>query len=70
MLYAALLQDLNHYGGVLEAIEQNSPDARIFVLIHKMDLVAEEHRDLVFQERQQLVITHSRGLSPTFFKTR
>lgn len=64
-----LEKDLNHFGGVLEAIEQNSPDARVFVLIHKMDLVAEDHRDMVFQERQQLILTHSRGLTPTFFKT-
>ncbi|CAM9660110.1 unnamed protein product [Phaeothamnion confervicola] len=34
-----------------------------------MDLVAEEHRDAVFLERQQLVLSHARGLAPAFFKT-
>lgn len=32
-------KDFDHFCGVLEAIEENSPDARIFVLVHKMDLV-------------------------------
>lgn len=47
--------DFDHFRGVLEAIEENSPDARIFVLIHKMDLLAEEDRSLILQDRQQLI---------------
>jgi Ras-related GTP-binding protein A/B len=62
-------KDLSHFEGVLEAIEQNSPDARVFVLVHKMDLVAEEHRDIVFEERQQLIMSYARGLNLTFFRT-
>ena len=41
--------------GVLEAIEQNSPDALIFVLIHKMDLIAEEDREKTFSDREALI---------------
>ena len=33
-------------------MERNSSDASIFVLIHKMDLVAEEARDRTFEERK------------------
>ena len=48
-------KDFDHFAGVLEAIEENSPDARIFVLVHKMDLVAEEERDFIFEDRRRLV---------------
>lgn len=62
-------KDFEHFGGVLEAIEENSPDARVFVLIHKMDLVAEEERQLIFEDREQLILEQSRGLSVTCFAT-
>mmetsp|Transcript_8203 Transcript_8203/g.11718 ORF Transcript_8203/g.11718 Transcript_8203/m.11718 type:complete len:427 (+) Transcript_8203:164-1444(+) len=48
-------KDFDHFAGVLEAIEENSPDARIFVLVHKMDLVAEEERELILDDRRRLI---------------
>jgi Ras-related GTP-binding protein A/B len=30
-----------------EAILQNSPEAKVFCLVHKMDLVQEDQRDMV-----------------------
>lgn len=48
-------KDFDHFAGVLEAIEENSPDARIFVLVHKMDLVAEEERDMILKDRRRLI---------------
>jgi Ras-related GTP-binding protein A/B len=48
-------KDFDHFSGVLEAIEENSPDARVFVLIHKMDLVVEEDRDAILEDRKQLI---------------
>lgn len=48
-------KDFDHFCGVLEAIEENSPDARIFVLVHKMDLVAEEDRDAILLDRKRLI---------------
>lgn len=48
-------KDFEHFAGVLEAIEENSPDARIFVLVHKMDLVAEEDREMILEDRKKLV---------------
>ena len=47
--------DFEHFRGVLQAIEENSPDARIFVLIHKMDLVVEEDRQGILNERRSLI---------------
>eukprot|EP00550_Attheya_septentrionalis_P013499 CAMPEP_0198304468 /NCGR_PEP_ID=MMETSP1449-20131203/57416_1 /TAXON_ID=420275 /ORGANISM="Attheya septentrionalis, Strain CCMP2084" /LENGTH=424 /DNA_ID=CAMNT_0044006993 /DNA_START=106 /DNA_END=1380 /DNA_ORIENTATION=+ len=46
------VKDFDHFAGVLEAIEENSPDARIFVLVHKMDLVAEEDREVVLEDHK------------------
>lgn len=48
-------KDFDHFVGVLTAIEENSPDARIFVLVHKMDLVAEEDRESILEERKLMI---------------
>lgn len=48
-------KDFDHFCGVLEAIEENSPDARIFILVHKMDLVAQEDREAIFEDRKRLI---------------
>jgi Ras-related GTP-binding protein A/B len=44
---------------VAEAMEQNSPDANIFVLIHKMDMVAVDDRERAFLERSAVI--HARS---------
>lgn len=41
-------KDMHYYQSCLEAILQNSKDAKIFCLIHKMDLVQEDMRERVF----------------------
>jgi len=48
-------KDFEHFAGVLEAIEENSPDARIFVLVHKMDLVAKEEQEMILEDRRRLI---------------
>ena len=50
-----MYNDLNLFVGILEALERYSPDANVFVLIHKMDLVAEDDREREFAERAKLV---------------
>lgn len=40
-------KDVHYYQSCLEAILQNSKDAKIFCLIHKMDLVQEDQKELV-----------------------
>lgn len=42
-----LEKDMHYYQSCLEAILQNSSDAKVFCLVHKMDLVQEDQRDLV-----------------------
>ena len=55
-----------------QAIDQYSPDAKLFVLIHKMDLVPENEREAVFLDRQKVILgqaTSRFNFSVTFFKT-
>ncbi len=42
-----LEKDMHYYQSCLEAILHNSPNAKIFCLIHKMDLVPDDQRDEV-----------------------
>lgn len=43
-----LEKDMHYYQSCLEAILQNSPDAKVFCLVHKMDLVQDDQRDMVW----------------------
>ena len=40
-------RDIHYYQCCVEALIQNSPDAKIFCLIHKMDLVPDDQCDMV-----------------------
>lgn len=40
-------RDMHYYQSCLEALMQNSPEAKIFCLVHKMDLVPEDQRTMV-----------------------
>lgn len=51
--------DMTLFVGVMEAMERCSPDASIFILVHKMDLVAEDDREREFAERAALVQSKS-----------
>ena len=64
-----LERDLHYYQTCLEAILQNSPQAKIFCLIHKMDLVQEDQRDLVFNDRESELVRLSKPLQCSCFKT-
>ena len=64
-----LERDLHYYQTCLEAILQNSPQAKIFCLIHKMDLVQEDQRDVVFHDREVELARLSIPLQCTCFKT-
>ncbi|KPJ13792.1 Ras-related GTP-binding protein A [Papilio machaon] len=62
-------KDMHYYQSCLEAILQNSPEARIFCLVHKMDLVAEERREEIFKEREEDLKGLSKPLECTCFRT-
>jgi len=50
-------------------MEQNSPDASIFILIHKMDLVSEEERERAFLERSAIIQGRSSQFKMRCFAT-
>lgn len=54
-----LEKDMHYYQSCLEAILQNSPDAKVFCLVHKMDLVQEDQRDVV---RSKICTLSIRGM--------
>ncbi|XP_046577490.1 ras-related GTP-binding protein A [Haliotis rubra] len=64
-----LEKDMHYYQSCLEAILQNSPEARIFCLIHKMDLVQDDQRELIFREREEDLKRLSKPLHCTCFAT-
>ena len=46
-----LAKDMEYYASCLQAVRQNSKSAKVFCLVHKMDLIPEEQRDEVFVQR-------------------
>jgi Ras-related GTP-binding protein A/B len=61
--------DNSLFDGVIDAMEQNSPEASIFILLHKMDLVRVEDRQRVFNERSAQIRARSQVFSMRFFAT-
>ncbi|CAO1399121.1 unnamed protein product [Diamesa hyperborea] len=62
-------KDMHYYQSCLEAILNFSPEAKIFCLIHKMDLVPEDQRDPIFKTRQEDLKRLSLPLECTAFRT-
>jgi Ras-related GTP-binding protein A/B len=53
--------DMGRFNDVMEALDEHSRDAKVFVLLHKMDLVPEEVRDQVFKDREDAIQTACRS---------
>ncbi|XP_025425737.1 ras-related GTP-binding protein A [Sipha flava] len=64
-----LKRDLRYYQTCLSAIYENSPSAKVFCLIHKMDLLQEDQRDKIFSERENEIINMSKPVKCICFKT-
>ena len=62
-------KDLRYFKSCLDAILENSKDAKIFCLLHKMDLVAEEQREQIFQKKDSILKQQALPLKVTCFKT-
>jgi len=64
-------KDSNQFKGTLKAIKECSPEAKIFCLVHKMDLIKEPERAQVFAEKEALLrgLTAPFKLSVTCFQT-
>ncbi|KAL5243613.1 hypothetical protein ACI65C_011023 [Semiaphis heraclei] len=64
-----LKRDLRYYETCLSAIYENSPSAKVFCLIHKMDLLQEDQRDKIFSDRENEIINMSKPVDCSCFKT-
>jgi len=62
-------QDLSKYRETLKAIKEFSPTAKIFCLIHKMDLISPEQRQIAFQEKETKLCHISEPLKIYTFQT-
>ncbi|CAF0840814.1 unnamed protein product [Brachionus calyciflorus] len=62
-------KDIHSYQSCLESISQQSPNAKIFVLIHKMDLIPENKRESIFRRRVEELETYSRPLQFRCFQS-
>jgi Ras-related GTP-binding protein A/B len=62
-------KDMHYYQSCLEAILQNSPGAKVFCLIHKMDLIPEDQRKMIFDKREAELMKRSLPLECACFKT-
>ncbi|CAO1606093.1 GTP-binding protein gtr1 [Xanthoria calcicola] len=52
-------RDLQTYGAIIAALDEYSPNARIFTLVHKMDLVANEYRNEVIRSKTAAITARS-----------
>lgn len=62
-------RDLDYYAGTVEALSQLSPDAQVFTLIHKCDLLPEDARERIADERAGAVASRSFAFQPHVFRT-
>ncbi|KAI8810657.1 ras-related GTP-binding protein A [Cladochytrium replicatum] len=62
-------KDLMYYQNTVDALTALSKGCKVFCLIHKMDLLPEEHRELIFQERFTQIKNRSYPLNVSAFKT-
>ncbi|CAG8603277.1 6810_t:CDS:2 [Paraglomus brasilianum] len=62
-------KDMHYYQDCLEAILEYSKDAKIFCLIHKMDLVQEGSRDKIFNDRWNELKERSKPLHISAYAT-
>ncbi|KAL1970891.1 hypothetical protein VTN77DRAFT_2725 [Rasamsonia byssochlamydoides] len=53
-------RDLDTYNSIIEALHEYSPNAHVFCLIHKLDLIQAEHRQRIYEERSALIRSRSR----------
>jgi len=64
-----LEKDIHYYQSCLEAIWEHSREAKIFCLVHKMDLVQEEQKEKIFTKREEELKELSKPLDCTCFGT-
>lgn len=62
-------KDIEDYKTSMELLNRHSTGAKVFCLVHKMDLIPKEHRDATFDEKKEILEKNSQGLPITCFQT-
>ncbi|KAJ3119449.1 hypothetical protein HK098_005493, partial [Nowakowskiella sp. JEL0407] len=62
-------KDLKYYKSCVEAIHQFSPEAKLFCLIHKMDRVSTDQREILLDERDSVLKELSQPMKISTFGT-
>ncbi|GAA5809199.1 hypothetical protein MFLAVUS_002604 [Mucor flavus] len=66
---AELDKDIHYYQSCLESILTHSPDAIVFCLMHKMDLIQEDRRDKMFEKQKIELQVRSEPIQIQAFQT-
>ncbi|THD00435.1 hypothetical protein EYZ11_000162 [Aspergillus tanneri] len=56
-------RDLDTYNAIIAALKEFSPNAYVFCLVHKLDLIQAEHRQRIYEERSALIRSRSEHFS-------
>jgi Ras-related GTP-binding protein A/B len=62
-------QDLNYFARAMESLRQSSPNARVFCLVHKLDLVHESKREEVMDTWRRDLTNAAPGMNLQCFGT-
>jgi len=62
-------KDLSYFAHAMESLRQFSSDARVFCLIHKLDLVHESKREEVLRNYERDLVNAAPGINLTCFGT-
>ncbi|KAJ3333614.1 hypothetical protein HDU76_006104 [Blyttiomyces sp. JEL0837] len=62
-------RDIYYYKSCIDAIKANSKDAKVFCLLHKMDLVSQNMREEIFRKREDDLKVRSLPMNVTCFQT-
>uniref|UniRef100_A0AC35UHL9 GTP-binding protein n=1 Tax=Rhabditophanes sp. KR3021 TaxID=114890 RepID=A0AC35UHL9_9BILA len=55
-------KDFEYYSKCVASLMRNSPTAKVFVLLHKIDLIPPEIKDQVYREKVNKVIASTKGM--------
>ncbi|KAJ1921945.1 hypothetical protein H4219_000292 [Mycoemilia scoparia] len=61
--------EIDMYQECIDNLSEFSPNAKVFCLIHKVDLLTEEEKAYVFKDYQYQLRVRSRGFNPEFYPT-
>jgi Ras-related GTP-binding protein A/B len=62
-------KDLMYYEQVMENMVKLSKDAKVFCLLHKMDLIPLQERQLFVESKRTQIMARSMGMQPTLYPT-